>query len=107
MVMNLIVWKLKERGNQICSFLTFYFLMNFVRNYISIQIIMTIMLQAMLSTLPIVFISFRVCIVCLAPSHVLLNEFAGEILSVDYQIGNIDRRKNQVSGKRKNKSLFF
>ena len=50
---------------------------------------------------------YRVCIVCLAPSHVLLSEHKGEILSVDYQIGKVDRLKNQVSGKRKNKSLFL
>ena len=47
----------------------------------------------------------RICIVCLAPSHVLLTEPGIEVSEVDYKIGKVDRAQNKVSGKRKNKSF--
>ena len=43
----------------------------------------------------------RICVVCLAPSHRLLTEPGVEIMSVDYQIGKVDRTRIEVSGKRK------
>lgn len=45
----------------------------------------------------------RVCVVCVAPSHVLFSEpgLESETVSVDFHIGKTDRTKNQVSGKRK------
>ena len=46
---------------------------------------------------------YRVCVVCLAPSHPLLTNPDLEITSIDFQIGNVDRQDNKVSGKRKNK----
>ena len=46
----------------------------------------------------------RICVVCVAPSHVLFEPAPGlEILSVDFHFGRTDRTKNQVSGKTKNK----
>lgn len=46
----------------------------------------------------------RICVVCVAPSHVLFEPAPGlEILSVDFHFGRTDRTKNQVSGKGKNK----
>lgn len=46
---------------------------------------------------------YRVCVVCLAPSHPLLTNPDLEITSIDFQIGSVDRQDNKVSGKRKNK----
>ena len=46
----------------------------------------------------------RICVVCVAPSHVLFEPAPGlEILSVDFHFGRTDRTKNQVFGKTKNK----
>ncbi|XP_055678888.1 protein Abitram [Lutzomyia longipalpis] len=42
--------------------------------------------------------SNRICLMCLAPGHVA---FEKGITSVTYDIGNYDRSKNAVSGKRK------
>ena len=44
----------------------------------------------------------RVCVICLAPTHPLVNDPALEVFTVEFQIGKTDRTKNHTSGKFKN-----
>ena len=46
----------------------------------------------------------RVCVICLAPTHPLVNDPALEISTIEFQIGKTDRTKNHTSGKFKNES---
>lgn len=43
---------------------------------------------------------------CLAPNHPLLTIPQPEIASINFNVGNVDRTDNKVSGKRKNKLYF-
>lgn len=46
----------------------------------------------------LLFHSNKICLVTLAPSHPVFGE---ENLTIDYQVGNLDRTKNMVKGKGK------
>lgn len=44
----------------------------------------------------------RVCVICIAPSHKLFKD--GDVIDrIEFQIGNVDRTQNEVSGRYKNK----
>ena len=44
---------------------------------------------------------FRICVVCIAPSHPVITDNSIEIESVDFQNESFDLSKNKVHGKRK------
>lgn len=58
-------------------------------------------------TIIIIYQFFRVCVVCISPSHKLLcgssDQDDAKIKRIEFQIGKLDRTSNVVSGRFKNK----
>ena len=46
---------------------------------------------------------FRLCVVCVGPSHPLVTDSSIEIKSIDFKNDKFDHSKNEVHGKRKSK----